>query len=64
MKKPAAENTEVQSVSGALSPAPHSEPEVVSKENFEKQLLSMREILILYNIRGEELKKDLQKFST
>lgn len=36
----------------------------VKKEDFEELLLSMREILILYNLKSEELGKELLKFST
>jgi hypothetical protein len=36
----------------------------VKKSDFEEELLSMREILLLYNIKAEELSKELIKFST
>lgn len=36
----------------------------VSKEDFKEELLSMREILILYNLRPEDLGKEITKFNT
>lgn len=36
----------------------------VRKEDFQEELLSMREILILYNLRPEDLGKEITKFNT